>query len=81
MYNMGYDVTEAEKLIPMALKYREEENKIELTRLTSKVFNILNNAQKIDAHPFWKYECYDEFSKYEKNVEFYDYGTKRLKKV
>ena len=43
MYNMGYDVTEAEKLIPMALKYREEENKIELTRLTSKVFNILNN--------------------------------------
>ncbi len=76
MYNMGYDVTEAEKLIPMALKYREEENKIELTRLTSKVFNILNNAQKIDSHPFWKYECYDEFSKYEKNVEFYDYGTK-----
>ncbi|MGL5256353.1 MAG: ADP-ribosylglycohydrolase family protein [Proteocatella sp.] len=76
MYNMGYDVTEAEKLIPKALEYRETENKIELTRLTSKVFNILNNAPKIEGHPFWKYECYDSFEKYEKNVKFYDYGDK-----
>lgn len=76
MYNMGYDVTEAEKLIPKALEYRENENKIELTRLTSKVFNILNNAPKIEGHPFWGYECYDSFEKYEKNVKFYDYGDK-----
>ena len=76
MYNMGYDVIEAEKLIPEALKARDEEDKITLTRITARVFNLLNNAKPIKGHPYWEYSCYDSFEKYEKNVKFHDYGNK-----
>ena len=73
MYNMGYDVTEAEKLIPEAIRMREEEDRIGLSRLTAKVFHILNNAEKIDDHPYHSYTCYDTFEKYRNAVEFEKY--------
>ena len=73
MYNMGYDVTEAEKLIPEAIRMREEEDRIGLSRLTAKVFHILNNAEKIDDHPYHSYTFYDTFEKYRNAVEFEKY--------
>lgn len=74
MYNMGYDVTEAEALIPEALKAREEENKIELSKITSKVFKIFNTARQIPNHNYLNFTCYDSFRKYEEKVEFYKYN-------
>ena len=38
MYNMGYDVTEAEKLIPEAIRMREEEDRIGLSGLLQRCF-------------------------------------------
>lgn len=73
MYNMGYDVTEAEKLIPAAIKAREEEDKITLSKLTARVFHILNNAKQDPNHPYLQYACYDSFEKYKNAVEFKEY--------
>lgn len=70
MYNMGYDVTEAERFIPEALRMREEEDKIGLTRLTAKVFHLLNHAEKIKDHPYHAFACYDSFEAYRKAVTF-----------
>lgn len=70
MYNMGYDVTEAEKLIPEALEAREKEDKIKLTRLTARVFHLLNEAKQIPGHPYLQYEVYDSFEKISKEVTF-----------
>lgn len=75
MYNMGYDVTEAEELIPKALEARENEDKAELTRITAKVFHILNNAKQISGHPYLNYTVYDTFEKYASAVTFCDYAT------
>lgn len=52
---------------------REEEDRIGLSRLTAKVFHILNNAEKIDDHPYHSYTCYDTFEKYRNAVEFEKY--------
>lgn len=73
MYNMGYDVEEAEKLIPLALEMREKEDKVGLTKLTAKVFNLLNQAKKIESHPYHKYSCYDSFEKIKAEVSFTTY--------
>jgi len=73
MYNMGYDTEEVEALIPDALEAREQEDKVTLTRLTARVFNLLNNAKKIEGHPYHNFTCYDSFEKYEKAVQFETY--------
>lgn len=73
MYNMGYDVTEAEKLIENGVKALKEDNMAELNKITSKVFYELSKAPKIETHPFWKFKEYDTFEEYAKNVTFDTY--------
>ena len=73
MYNMGYDVTEAEKLIPEAIRMREEEDRIGLSRLTAKVFHILNNAEKIDDHPYHSYTAMIPLKSTEMQLRFEKY--------
>ena len=51
MVTMGYDMTEAEKLIPEAIKAREEHDSITLGMLTARVFHLVNTAKKIPDHP------------------------------
>lgn len=75
MYNMGYDTKEAEALIPEALRMREEEDKAGLTRLTARIYHLLNTAKKIEGHPYHGYACYDSFEKYQGAVEFETYPT------
>ncbi len=75
MYNMGYNVVEAEELIEEALKAREDEDQVELTRITARVFNLLNHAKKIEDHPYHQYNCYESFEQYEKSVRFPEYDT------
>lgn len=78
MYNMGYDVVEAEKLIPEAFKAIEEERLIDLSIINSRVYKILNEAEKIDEHPYWKYKIYNSFEEYESAVEFLEYSDYKL---
>ena len=70
MVTMGYDMTEAEKLIPEAIKAREEHDSITLGMLTARVFHLVNTAKKIPDHPYWKYHYYNTFEEYASAVTF-----------
>ena len=58
MYNMGYDVKEAELLIPDAFKAIQENRLIDLAMI-AQVYKILNEAKKIEGHPYWNYRIYE----------------------
>ena len=73
MYNMGYDVIEAEKLIPDGIDAYKSKNKVLLCQITAKIFQILNSAKVIKDHPHWKYPQYDSFDDYIKKVDFSKY--------
>lgn len=73
MYNMGYDVTAAEELIPAALDALERDDKITLTRLTARVFRILNTSVQTMGHPYLQYTVYDCFEQYQAKVIFDKY--------
>lgn len=73
MENMGYDVSEAEKLIPKGLESLKEDNIPELAMLGCKVMNLLEKAPKIEGHPYWKYTEYNSFEQILKKVNFPEY--------
>lgn len=70
MYHMGYDVSEAEKLIAPAIEALNSGDRIMLNKLTARVYHLLDNAQKIPSHPFWKYRMYESFDEYCEDVKF-----------
>lgn len=73
MYNMGYDVTEADALIPEAFKAIEENRLIDLQIINARVFKLLAEAKKIEDHPYWKHQIYENFDQYIKKVDLCDY--------
>ena len=50
--NQGYDVTEAETLIPECLELHKAGKKDELRVLTAKFLHLLNTAPRISSHPY-----------------------------
>ncbi len=70
MENMGYNVEEAEKLIPLGFKAIEENNIIELNKISARIFNLLNNAEKDLNSPYWKYKAYTQWEDYKSSVKF-----------
>lgn len=50
-FNRGFDVTEAEELIPRALRYFEDNNLHELERISGQILNLLNRAGVDPSHP------------------------------
>lgn len=69
MGNMGYDVSEAEKLIDEGLKYFEKKDFVSLNRITCRIWKILNNAKPIPGHPSLQYRVYDNFEKYLEDID------------
>lgn len=78
MKNMGYEVEEAEKLIPLAFEAIEKDELIELQIINARVFKILAEAKKNENHPYWKHKIYESFEQYEKVVEFPEYPAYKL---
>jgi len=76
---MGYDVTEAEALLPLGIKAMEEKNIPEVFRITSRILRALNTASKVEGHPYWNYSVYDTAEKYFRAVEFPAYDAPALK--
>jgi ADP-ribosylglycohydrolase len=74
--NRGMDVEAAEKLIPLGLKALEENNMVELNKITARVFYELNNAEKNINSPYWNYTIYsswDQFKDAANPIETIDY--------
>lgn len=74
--NRGMNVEAAEKLIPLGLKALEENNMVELNKITARVFYELNNAEKNMDSPYWNYTIYsswDQFKDAANTIEKIDY--------
>lgn len=78
MAQMGYDVTEAEELIPQAFKCIDENELIKLQIINARVFKALAEAPKIEKHPYWTYTVYDTFDQYLNNVKMPEYSNYKL---
>jgi len=70
MENMGYDVTEAEKLMHKGLEAWKENNITELIKITTQLWHLFGQLPKIKNHPYHQYKIYDSFEDYQKNVSF-----------
>ena len=78
MANMGYDVTEADKLIPLAFDAIREDRLIDLQVLNARVFKALAEAPKIEGHPYWSCVVYESFEQYLQNAQLCEYPDYRL---
>lgn len=78
MRNMGYQVEEADKLIPEAFKAIDENRLIDLQIINARVFKALAEAKKIENHPYWSYTVYNSFEQYAQSVKFPEYPEYRL---
>lgn len=71
--NMGYDVSEAEKLVPQIQEAYDKHDDIQFLKLYSKIFNLLDNAPKVVGHPYWNYKYYNDFEEYIEDVKVTEY--------
>lgn len=70
MSNMGYDVSQAEALIPQTHKAWLENDDVTLLKNTAKIFELLGKAPKIPDHPYWSYKYYSNFEDHSADVKF-----------
>jgi ADP-ribosylglycohydrolase len=70
VYDMGYDVTEAENLIPEGLDAMSRNDDVALARITASIFYQINVAQRISSHPYWEFSTYETFADILKEVRF-----------
>lgn len=72
MENMGYNVEEAEALIVEGLEAYKQNDLVALNRITTRIWHVLNHAQKIESHPYWQFKQYNTFDEYLADVDFGD---------
>lgn len=68
MENMGYDVSDAEQYIDEGLELLSKDDFIGLNRVTWRIWKNLNEAKKIEGHPYHSYTVYDSFEKYKNDI-------------
>ena len=78
MENMGYDVTEAEKLVAPAFEAIRENRLIDIQILNARVFKALAEAPKVPDHPYWSYTVYETYDQYRQKVTLPTYPEYRL---
>ncbi|MGB9521823.1 MAG: ADP-ribosylglycohydrolase family protein, partial [Anaerolineales bacterium] len=54
--NRGYDVSEAEELLPQGIQLVRQGRRDELRALTAKLLCALHNSPIIPDHPYWQFE-------------------------
>lgn len=70
MENMGYNVEKAEALIEKGLNALNTNDMVELNRITSRIFYMINNLEKNEKSEYWKYKEYSNWDEYSKSVNF-----------
>ncbi|MBE3575122.1 MAG: ADP-ribosylglycohydrolase family protein [Firmicutes bacterium] len=56
LWNRGYDVSEAERLLPAGFAALEREDFMDLQAITAQIYEALRRAPRIPGHPYWRYE-------------------------
>ncbi|MGL4207904.1 MAG: ADP-ribosylglycohydrolase family protein [Candidatus Adiutrix sp.] len=75
MENKGYNVEEAEKLLPLGFKHFESGDIMALNALTAKIYAALNCAPKNLKNPYWGFTHYDSWLQVKSAADF---GAQRL---
>lgn len=78
--NLGYDVSEAEAMLPEGIELHRQKQDIALYRHTCRVMNTLYRSPKLPDHPHWKYTEYKTFEQYAAAVEFPEYPAFSISK-
>lgn len=76
--NMGRDVSEAEKLVPEALRAIQENRLIDVQVINARVFKALREAPIIPDHPYWSHTIYESFEQYRQNAVLPEYPAYSL---
>ncbi len=56
LYNRGYDVSEAEALLPKGIQFAAQGERDELRALTAQLLSTLHKSPVIPDHPYWQFE-------------------------
>lgn len=80
MENMGYDVSEAEKLIEPGQEALRKGDLAALAGYSAEVFSLLNSAPKNLKSDYWKYRKYDNFEDIKEKANFKKYPYSYLDK-
>lgn len=78
--NMGYDVSQAEEMIPAIEKAFNENDDVEFLKLTAKLFHVLSIAPRVEGHPYWSYRYYKNFEEHAEEVEFPEYKVPKYRR-
>ncbi|MBT9130167.1 MAG: hypothetical protein DDT42_00670 [candidate division WS2 bacterium] len=73
MENLGFNADQLEILINKGLKAYEQNDMIELNRVTSKIYYEMRQLPKDENSSYWNYKQYSDWSDYENNAEFKTY--------
>lgn len=81
--NKGLIVDDGMTYVYKALELIENDNMVELQKVSAELWNAVVNAKKDHNHSYWGYKEYTSFEDYEKDVEFIDavkvdYGNETL---
>lgn len=68
MENMGYDVTEAERLLEKGMAAFKANDLRELIPITCKIWNLIGRMTPISFHPYHDFKIYDSFEQYALNA-------------
>lgn len=68
--NRGYTVENGYELLKKGYKAIENNNMVELIKISAELKNEFLNAKKNNESPYWKYTQYKSFEQYQKSVSF-----------
>lgn len=75
---LGCDVSAAEELFPEGLSALKRNDMKALQRITARIFNILFMCPSDTSSDYWKSKLYQNFSEYEKVIEFPEAATETV---
>ena len=70
MENMGYDVSEAEKMLAEGLNAHAQNDMRRLIPITCKLWNLFGKLPPLPFHPYRDFPVYDSFDHIRKNATF-----------
>lgn len=68
--NMGYEVEGGMDLINSGFEAIKNKDYVKLHKISAKVWHEVNNAKKIEDHPYWKFKHYKSFQEHCESVAF-----------
>jgi len=73
MHNRGYQVDQAEALVPAGLEAAERKDAVTLQQLTGRIYHLLDSAVRDPGSPYWSFREYHSWEDIQEEVHFPQY--------